>query len=216
VNSVLLAVFQTKPAAAHRFVSVLVAAPVPVSVAVFDAVPASVAESVAEPVPVAVFDAVPVPVAEPVSVTVSDAPPVAVATAVLVPELGTLASLAASAAGEPSMAPVSAASGAASAASGWLLLPLQHGVSRRTKANITHRLAKHFFHMGLPHPAAKRRARSSKICSRMSDTGTMAASHRRRWTWAARRSFSVAKSTSRFALRGIGASLPHFGGIHSL
>ena len=93
MNSVLLAVFQTRPEASHRLVAVLVAVPelpvlVPLPVAVFDAVPAFVAELV----PVAVVDAVPVPVAEPVFGTLSDALPVAVIKAVLVPELETLAS----------------------------------------------------------------------------------------------------------------------------
>ena len=143
MNSVLLAVFQTKPAASHRLVAVLVAVPVPpvpvpLPVAVFDAVPAFVAE----PVPVAVFDAVPVPVVEPVSRTVYDALPVAVIKAVLVPELETLASLAASAAGEPSAAPASAISGAASATRGW-----QHGVSGMMKVRTTHGLAKRLFNM---------------------------------------------------------------------
>jgi len=99
VNSVLLALFQTRPGASHRLVVVLVAVseplvPVLLPVAVVDAVPASVAD----PLAVAVCDAVAVAVAEWVSGTVSDALLVAVIKAVLVPELETLASRAASAA----------------------------------------------------------------------------------------------------------------------
>src|ERR1700690_505787 len=67
VNSVLFAVFQTRPAAAHLLVAVLVEVavpvpPVPVAVAVFNGLPIAVAD----PVAVSVFDAVPVPVPEPV------------------------------------------------------------------------------------------------------------------------------------------------------
>jgi hypothetical protein len=129
-------------------VAVLVAPPVPpvsvpLPVAMFDAVPVPVAD----PVPVAVLDAVPVPVAEPASSAVPGALPVVVVKAVPVPELGMLASLAASAAGKPSAGPASAAFGAASEARG-LLLP-QHGTSTKMRAKTTHGLARCRFHMGL-------------------------------------------------------------------
>lgn len=71
MNSVLFAVFQTRPAAAHLLVAVLVevAVPVPpvlVPIAVVDGVPVAVADAMA----VTVFDGVPVAVANPVAVTV--------------------------------------------------------------------------------------------------------------------------------------------------
>ena len=87
------------------------------------------AVAVSEAVPVSFFDAAPVPLAAPVAVVpaslaepesgiVSNALLVAVIKAVLVPELGTLTSLAASAANRPSPIPDSTICGAASATCG--------------------------------------------------------------------------------------------------
>jgi hypothetical protein len=126
-------------------VAVLVAVPDPLvlvllSVAVADAVLASVTDPVA--VAVAVVDAVAVPVAERVSGAVFNA--------LSVPELETLASWAASGAtaGTRSAVPDSATSAAASAASGWSARP-QHGVSGMMKVKITQGLASRLFHIGL-------------------------------------------------------------------
>jgi len=91
VNSVLLAVFQTRPGVSHRLVAVLVAVPelpVLVPVVVVDAVRVAVAD----PVAVAVFDSVAVPVAERASGTMSNALSVAAIKAVSVAELETLTS----------------------------------------------------------------------------------------------------------------------------